>query len=56
MTKNLLYALLTLFLLTGCTVAITLTDTHGVSDDVVDETSSTDANVKADASIPLNHE
>jgi len=51
--KKLLFILPLFFSLIGCTISITQTDTHGVSDDVVDTNASADADVQADASIPL---
>jgi hypothetical protein len=40
-------------LLSGCTVSIIQTDTHGVSDDVVDDTSSTSTQVDPNVNVPV---
>ena len=41
-------------LLTSCTISITLTDTHGYANDVVDETSKTDADANLSATVPVS--
>ena len=40
-------------LISSCTVTVTLTDTHGYANDVVDETTRTDAEVDPEISIPV---
>lgn len=47
-----LFVILMSTLLTSCSISITLTDTHGYANDVVDETNKSDADVEADATIP----
>jgi len=51
---NLFIAIIPLFLLSGCTYSIILTDTHGTATDVVDETSKPTADIDATANIPLS--
>jgi uncharacterized protein YceK len=48
--KKLLLLFALVFTTSGCTVSITLTDTHGYANDVVDETSKADADIDADLS------
>lgn len=48
--KKLLLSLALLFTTSGCTVSITLTDTHGYANDVVDETSKADADIDTNLS------
>ncbi len=43
-----------LFLLTGCTINIFQTDTHGSASDVVDETSTISPDIKPEISVPLS--
>ena len=38
--------------LSGCTVSIIMTDTHGVADDIVDSTPTTETRTDADISVP----
>lgn len=40
--------------LTGCTINIINTSTHGVATDVVDSDPKTDANVKASVALPIS--
>lgn len=48
--KKLIILLGLLFVTSGCTVSITLTDTHGYANDIVDETSKADADVSTNLS------
>lgn len=51
--KKILFIFSIFFIFTSCTVSVTLTDTHGVSDDVVDTNASAEADVQAEANVPV---
>lgn len=51
--KKLVFIIL-LTMLQGCTVSLTLANTHGVASDVVDSTPTTETKTDANATIPVS--
>ncbi len=52
-TFKTLFFVFSLIFMTACTYNVILTDTHGVATDIVDETSSAQADIKPNIEIPL---
>ena len=50
---KILFITFLLMVLNACTYSITLTDTHGVSSDVVDEEQTSQADIRPRITIPL---
>jgi len=43
-----------IFIWSGCTISIIQTDTHGTATDVVDAEASSDADLEAEANVPVS--
>lgn len=50
--KKFLFPLI--FTITGCTISVITTDTHGKATDIVDENQSQEVSPKTDASVPVS--
>lgn len=53
MKENISIAILSLWILVGCTYSITMVHTNGQASDVVDETQSNKPDVKTDLNLPI---